>query len=649
MRLSTKLICLTVFLLLAFAGLGFFSIMQLQQVNQKATDVSINWLPSTVNVQRINTLTSDYRIYEISHLYSRDLKTMEKFEQGRIGLLNELTMVRRNYEALISSAEEQAIYDTFSGQWERYLEMSEEILFMSQHNYMSQAIDLLQGESQKLFDELSNQLMLAVILNRDAGLDASTECDAVFERSFLLIYLSLAFIIVMSASACVWVIVTINKQLGKDPGELIQVTGRVINGDYDMEDHTQQSGVYKHVLSMVATLRHHIEHAERNAQVKSEFLANMSHEIRTPMNGILGLLYLLSKTDLDAKQNDYVKKSLFSAQNLLRIIDDILDFSKMEAGKLELEKIPFTLNAICEEIVTLYGPKAQERHLHLKIQAYEHRNTVILGDPLRIKQVLFNLVSNALKFTEQGGIAVRIECQPTHTGELHCAFSVKDSGIGLSPEQQEKLFSAFTQADSSTTRRYGGTGLGLVISKKIVESMRGKLWVESKLGEGATFCFALTLPRVGSAPAVEVQAVPVQEENTKQDTAHEAGQHRPAHILLVEDNEINQLIAQELLLEKGYTVDVASHGQEAVDMVAEHRYAIVLMDIQMPIMDGLTAAKKIRQDAAHDDVVIIALSAHAMESDRELSLQSGMNDHITKPIDPQQLYATLDKWLRPKG
>ncbi len=636
MRLSTKLVLITAILLVAFAALGFFSIIQLQKVNQKNIEITTNWLPSTINVQRMNTLTSDYRIYEISYVDSVNQDTQLEFMEAISSILQELSVVRKTYEALISFEQEQQVYDRFSALWQAYLDLSQQIFAIAQNGNTELAVSILQNESRILFDSASNELLEAVNINRREGVRVSHEGDAVYAHSLSLIYMSIVCVVLFAAFLCSWLIWSIRRQLGKDPSELIGITGRVIAGDYDIDDKKNHRGVYKHLLTMVSSLKHHIDRAEKNARIKSEFLANMSHEIRTPMNGILGLLYLLSQTKLNIKQEDYVQKTLLSANNLLRIIDDILDFSKMEAGKLELESIPFRIEGICDEISALYNPKAQERGIFLAVDAGWHTDTVLLGDPLRIKQVLFNFVSNALKFTEEGGVTVSVHCDPPHENVLRCVFSVQDTGIGLGSEQHKRLFSAFTQADSSITRKYGGTGLGLVICKKIVEAMGGSLWVESRKGHGSTFFFALTLP----VCADDVELHSYDHETTLCDRAAYTG-----HLLLVEDNEINQIIAKELLQDVGYTVDVVENGQEALNILEKNTYVAVLMDIQMPVMDGLTAARKIRENPAYKDLVVIAMSAHAMDGDYEISLQNGMNDHITKPINPVTLYGTLDKWI----
>ncbi len=376
--------------------------------------------------------------------------------------------------------------------------------------------------------------------------------------------------------------------------------------------------------------------AEQSAKAKSEFLANMSHEIRTPMNGILGLLHLLSSTTLQADQKNYVTKTLYSANNLLRIINDILDFSKIEAGKLEIEATPFTIEQIFKEVYDLYAVPSKEKGLKLLLDSGEEGTKILLGDPLRLKQILFNLTSNAIKFTSLGEVRLSAKENACDEHGVQVLFACEDTGIGLTKPQMERLFSAFSQADSSVTRKYGGTGLGLAISRNLAQMMQGEMWVESEEGKGTTFYFTATFGLCTNQEALDASAQSHESNNDLQGVGH---------LLLVEDNEINQLIAEELLRSVGYTVETANNGQEAITMLNAKSYDLVLMDIQMPVMDGLTASKTIREDEKFKDIPIIAMSAHAMAGDKEISIAHGMNDHITKPIVPEILYSTLQYWL----
>ena len=434
-------------------------------------------------------------------------------------------------------------------------------------------------------------------------------------------------------------------------GEILQWVGTCTDIDNDKRSKEKLQSLNnelgKRVLERTADLHAAKDAAEAANQAKSEFLANMSHEIRTPMNGVIGMTELVLDTDLDETQRRYLGMARSSAQALLGLINNILDFSKIEAGKLDLEMISFGLRECLDELLPPIALRASQKELAFVTDIAPDVPDHLVGDPMRLRQILINFTDNAIKFTPQGTITVRVENADSDVGRVrgesahHLHFSVTDTGIGIPPNKQEVIFEAFAQADGSTTRTFGGTGLGLAIASELVQKMVGRIWLESTVGVGTTFHFTASF-ELGRTPSLpEFAARRIAELPTLPAKAPVTG----LRVLLAEDNVVNSAVATALLEKQGHTVIRANDGLEAVEAARGESFDLILMDVQMPHMDGLEATQMIRENerSLNRRTPIAAMTANAMSGDRERCLASGMDDYVSKPLNRADLFSLLDR------
>ena len=417
-----------------------------------------------------------------------------------------------------------------------------------------------------------------------------------------------------------------------------------INLHYDRDGRVQSVNCIGRDITYLKEFEEELENArlaaEASSRAKSEFMANMSHELRTPMNAIIGMTDLTLMTELDSVQRDYLETARKAADSLLELLNQILDFSKIEAGQIQLDSTEFGLRPLLDAVVKAMSGRAREKGLELSCQVAPEVADLFLGDPLRLRQVLFNLLDNAVKFTEEGRVDLEVKLQEASPGHQTLLFVIKDTGIGIPPDKQDLIFESFTQADGSTTRRYGGTGLGTTISRSLVELMGGSIWLESVPGEGSTFFFTVKLALVDPDPgdSGSPEQEPAEPEAGEQKTPGPEPTRHPLRILLAEDNPENRKLILSLLEQLGHRVTAVEDGQAAVEAAAAQEFDLALMDVEMPRMDGLSATRAIRKQEGEDRYLpVIALTAHAFPEDRQRCLEAGMDAYLSKPIDIKEL------------
>ena len=497
---------------------------------------------------------------------------------------------------------------------------------MNTMNTMNTVISLIEAQTGKAIIDKIRQIKSQFIQAENSLLlKRKLSAEKAIKSVKMIVVFGIVAILLLAGILSVYIYSYIAKTLE----QLVATTRRIALGDFDhpviMNSNDEFSTLGQSFNSMAKSLKESIEQMESAVKVKTDFLANMSHEIRTPMNGILGMLTLLEDTNLSKQQIEYIESIRSCGDGLLVVINDILDISKLEAGKLELEQQTFDLRLMVNETCYLLDAMASQKGITISISIDNKLPKYLVGDRLRIRQILLNLLSNAIKFTNQGTVQLNVALNSLSEGDCSLMIEVIDQGIGIAAEDLDKLFKPFSQVDTSTTRLYGGTGLGLIICAQLIKQMGGNISVKSKQGQGSIFSLTLSL-----AVAEEVLS---NEQNTLINDKADLSSQFPLAILVAEDNKINQIIARKLFSKLGYKVDIAVNGKLAVTAVKNKNYDMIFMDMQMPEMDGVTATKEILKLAGKENMPIVAMTANVLADDKQRCIEAGMVGFVGKPIN----------------